>query len=197
MVSFKQLQANRANAKLSSGPKSARGKRAVALNAIKHGLSMPLALALPEAEHGQALLSIADLIAPECNNLEAARHIASNILEYERNESAQLDYFISCCLKPQGLPSGAVLEEAVRQRYPEYDMLQDSIDEELMLKSRPSKRWILGCMKIMERMRLEFVKSIQREQARAFKRWIASRRYLKRAANQLTKSLRSNVRSMP
>ena len=196
MVSDKQLHANRTNAKRSTGPKSAYGKRAAALNAIKNGLSMPLASVLPEAELGHALQSIADLIAPECKSPQTALHIASKILEFERNECAQLEFFISCGTKPQGLPSGAALEAAVRQRYPEYDMLQDSIDEELTLKSRPSKRWILGCMKLMERMRQELVKFSRRQQAREFKRWSSSQRYFKRAANQLTKSLKSNARSM-
>ena len=38
MVSPEKIAANRANAQKSTGPKTARGKRAVRLNALKHGL---------------------------------------------------------------------------------------------------------------------------------------------------------------
>mgnify|MGYP000284693978 CR=1 FL=1 len=125
MATDRQVQANRANAKYSSGPRSERGKRAVALNAIKHGLSMPLASALghPDGQDHPELQVIAELIAPECTSPGMARHIASTILEFERNEIAQREFFMSCCVETQGLPAGAQLAEAVRQHYPEYDML--------------------------------------------------------------------------
>lgn len=205
MATDKQLQANRVNAKRSSGPRSDRGKRAVALNAIKHGLSMPLSSALgrPDASrhgnghgHGHtALQTIADLITPECSSPEAARHIALTILEFERNETAQREFFMSCCAQPQGLPAGAQLIEAVRQRYPEYDMLQEYIDEELLLSARPDRRWIAKGMKIMQSLQQEFIQSRQQEQNEAVKRWKASQRYFKRAANQLAKALRADARA--
>ena len=197
MANDRQVQANRANAKRSSGPISERGKRAVALNAVKHGLSMPLSSALgqPDAQDHPALQAIAELIAPECTSLEAARHIASTILEFERNETAQREFFISCCVEPQGLPAGAELIEAVRQRYPEYDMLQDTMDEELLLNARPDRRWIAKGMKIMQNLQQEFIQARQQEQTEAVKRWKASQRYLKRAANQLAKALRADTRS--
>lgn len=196
MATDRQVQANRANAKRSIGPRSERGKRAVALNAIKHGLSMPLSSALgqPEGLDHPALQAIAELIAPECTSPEAARHIASTILEFERNETAQREFFMSCCVEPQGLPAGAELVEAVRQRYPEYDMMQELIDEELLLSARPDKRWIAKGMKIMQNLQQEFIQSCQQEQKDAWKRWGASQRYLKRAANQLAKALRTDTR---
>ena len=197
MATDRQVQANRVNARRSSGPRSERGKRAVALNAIKHGLSMPLASALgqPEGQDPPALQVIAELIAPECTSPEAARQIASTILEFERNETVQREFFISCCVEPQGLPAGAELVEAVRQRYPEYDMLQDAMDEELLLNARPDRRWIAKGMKIMQNLQREFIQSRQQEQKDAWKRWGTSQRYLKRAANQLAKALRADTRS--
>lgn len=63
------------------------------------------------------------MIAPECTSQDAARRIASTILEFERNETAHREFFMSCCVGLQGLPAGAQLVEAVRQHYPEYDML--------------------------------------------------------------------------
>ena len=42
MVSDRKLSANRENAKKSSGPKSHRGKRRSARNALSHGLAVPI-----------------------------------------------------------------------------------------------------------------------------------------------------------
>jgi hypothetical protein len=44
MASEKQIAANRANAKRSTGPKTAAGKMASSRNAFRHGLSAPLRL---------------------------------------------------------------------------------------------------------------------------------------------------------
>ena len=38
----RQLAANRRNARLGTGPRSAAGKRSVAVNALRHGLSIPV-----------------------------------------------------------------------------------------------------------------------------------------------------------
>ena len=137
------------------------------------------------------------MIAAECNSPGSARHIASTILEFERNEIAQREFFMSCCLETQGLPAGAQLVAAVRQHYPEYDMLQELIHEELEFKSRPDKRWIAKGMKVMQKMQLEFIHAHQQEQTDAVKRWKSSLRYMKRAANQLVKALRADTRSQP
>jgi hypothetical protein len=104
---------------------------------------------------------------------------------------------MSCCVEPQGLPAGAELVEAVRQRYPEYDMLQEAMDEELLLSARPDRRWIAKGMKIMQNMQLEFIQARQREQSEIVKRWKSSQRYLKREANQLAKALRADTRGQP
>jgi hypothetical protein len=42
MATERQIAANRANAKHSTGPKTKRGRRASSNNALKHGLSCPL-----------------------------------------------------------------------------------------------------------------------------------------------------------
>ena len=44
MTSLRKINANRANAKLSTGPKSALGRRRVSRNAHRHGLSIPVLL---------------------------------------------------------------------------------------------------------------------------------------------------------
>ena len=50
MTTQKQIAANRRNAQLSTGPKSAEGKEIVSRNAITHGLTASRAVVLPEEE---------------------------------------------------------------------------------------------------------------------------------------------------
>ena len=51
MVSPKKMAANRANAQKSTGPKTPRGKRAISLNALKHGsLSSRIEVMMGERE---------------------------------------------------------------------------------------------------------------------------------------------------
>src|SRR5215218_7521308 len=50
MASEKQIAANRANAKRSTGPKSALGKSKSSRNAVRHGLSRPLSIDAASAE---------------------------------------------------------------------------------------------------------------------------------------------------
>ena len=140
MATDNQLRANRANAKRSSGPRSEQGRRNVALNAIKHGLSMSVlnSLGLPDSPNHQALRSIADLISPEFSGPEAARDVAMNILNYERNETAQRELYVACCLE-QGLPSEAALQKDFMQRYPEFDLMKEAIHDELLLNTRPDR----------------------------------------------------------
>jgi len=49
MISDKQLEANRANAQKSTGPKSAAGKKRSSLNALRHGLTGQVVI-LPEED---------------------------------------------------------------------------------------------------------------------------------------------------
>jgi hypothetical protein len=60
MISIKQLQANRRNAALSTGPRSAAGKAAVRFNALRHGLRARAAL-LPGENDGDWQQLCADL----------------------------------------------------------------------------------------------------------------------------------------
>lgn len=63
MATTKQVEANRQNAKRSTGPKTAAGKAAVSGNALKHGLLTEAALLAGEDE--EAFASLADDLLAE------------------------------------------------------------------------------------------------------------------------------------
>lgn len=169
----------------------------MALNAIKHGLCIPIHTERVQhvGAQQQALDEIAKLIVPECISNESAHRIALTILELERNEAAQRLFFINNSVEPKRKPSGEALVELVRQRYPEYDMLQEAIEDELESKSRPDKRWISQGIKIMQQMQVDYLEFCQRAEAKELRRWKSSQRYLKRSANQLAKALRADTGS--
>jgi enoyl-CoA hydratase/carnithine racemase len=86
MISQRKLQANRANAGASTGPKSAAGKRRSARNARRHGLAVPvwsdvklaakaeqLASAIAGPHAPAALLALARPIAEAQIDLARAR----------------------------------------------------------------------------------------------------------------------------
>lgn len=171
----------------------------MALNAIQHGLSIPMGAAMdsmlapPDHSPHVALQAITDLIEPECIDAQAAQRIALTILEFERNEVAQREFFLLNSSAFKTKPTAQALAADFRQSIPEYEMLGQSIQAQLA-RVRPDKRWIASAFKAMHRLPQAHAKSIQQEQARAMRRWSASQRYLKRAANQLSKALRANAR---
>lgn len=55
MTSTRKIEANRKNARASTGPKTARGRARVAQNALRHGLSVPLCSDLASSEQVRAL----------------------------------------------------------------------------------------------------------------------------------------------
>ena len=89
MISLRKLQANRANARASTGPRSAAGKLKSARNARRHGLSVP-AWSDPvlSADAGTLSLEIAGLdAAPELRRL--ARVIAESQIDLKRVRQAR------------------------------------------------------------------------------------------------------------
>ena len=62
MATEKQIAANRANAKRSTGPKTARGKMVSSRNAYRHGLSRPLS---PSVDTSAKLEAIAQAVTGE------------------------------------------------------------------------------------------------------------------------------------
>ncbi len=83
MASEKQIAANRANAKRSTGPRSALGKLKSSRNAVRHGLSRPLPIDATSAE-AQAIAHA--LIADRADDQQqlAAAELAAAQLELLR-----------------------------------------------------------------------------------------------------------------
>jgi hypothetical protein len=79
MLSDKQLEANRANAQKSTGPKTEQGKRRSSLNAVRHGLAGQLVV-LPE-EDLAAFQQYSAKIVASFNDLQGAleRSLAEEI----------------------------------------------------------------------------------------------------------------------
>jgi len=88
MTSAKKRAANHANGlRLQAGRKQ-EGLRQASLNAMKHGLSLPV----DEAGFGKEISQIAELIRDECNDLAQAQEMAKRIIDFERNEAFLRDH---------------------------------------------------------------------------------------------------------
>lgn len=94
MVSQKQLEANRRNALMSTGPKTPEGKAAVSRNALKHGLlSKEVVL---DDESGEAFEEfhkelLADLAAEGALECELADRIAAQMWRLRRARRIELE----------------------------------------------------------------------------------------------------------
>ena len=85
-----RAEANRRNARRSTGPRTREGMARVARNALRHGLAVPVA-ALPEC--GDALRQLTVLIADEDTDaarLAAARRVAEATVDLRRIHTAKL-----------------------------------------------------------------------------------------------------------
>ena len=82
MATEKQIAANRANAKCSTGPRSAVGKSKSSRNAHRHGLSRPLRFHPATSERIEALVRL--LVGEDLTRLAAAAEFAEAQLELLR-----------------------------------------------------------------------------------------------------------------
>ena len=88
MTSAKQRAANHANGlRLQAGRKK-EDLRQTSLNAMKHGLSLPV----DEVGFGKEISQIAELIRGECTDLSQAQEMARRIIDFERNEAFLKDH---------------------------------------------------------------------------------------------------------
>ena len=194
MASPKQLAANRRNARRSTGPKSEEGRRRTAVNALSHGLSS----SHRPAEDIQAIQAVALLILEECGGAGDAFHLASKIIDYERNEARQREFLFDHLRDALGPPKppldGRALEQAIREQVPEYRDLQDLLEDELSSGARPNKREVAEVSRLLLRLKNEAMRERELEPVKALKRWQGSLRYLRRSSNQLVKLIRAVAR---
>ena len=88
MTSSRQRDANRRNARRSTGPRTAAGKAAARLNARRHGLAVPLR---SEPGADKEIERLADAIAGARSDLmDLARRIAEADIELRRIRQARL-----------------------------------------------------------------------------------------------------------
>ena len=83
MTSAKKRASNHANGLHFQAGRKKDGLRPVSLNAMKHGLSLPV----DEAGFGKEISQIAELIRDECTDLSQAQEMARRIIDFERNEA--------------------------------------------------------------------------------------------------------------
>jgi hypothetical protein len=93
MTSERKAQANRANAKNSTGPKTARGKVRAAGNARRLGLSVPVLADNVLSEQVAALTRAIAGEASDGNSFELARRIAEAQIDLQRVRQARHQFF--------------------------------------------------------------------------------------------------------
>ncbi len=114
-ISGRRRQANRANAKLSTGPKSRSGKARSSQNALRHGLNLPIwsdPTLAPEAE-GLAR-SIAGRKASNMK-IELARQIASAQVDINRVRRLRTN-MIGCLLSDPTFTKASALPEKIKSK---------------------------------------------------------------------------------
>jgi len=106
MLSLKQLAANRANAKKSTGPKTEEGKKRSSLNALRHGLTGQVSLMTDEdrAAHDAFSKGIIDDLKPVgAMELQLAQRIATD--SWRINRLAAFEDNIYCMWHDTNLPN--------------------------------------------------------------------------------------------
>ena len=88
MTSAKKRAANRANGLHLQAGRKQEGLRQASLNAMKHGLSLPV----DEVGFSKEIFQIAELIRDECTDFSQAQEMARRIIDFERNEAFLRDH---------------------------------------------------------------------------------------------------------
>src|SRR4051812_31014537 len=76
MATEKQIAANRANAKKSTGPKTAAGRLKSSRNALRHGLSLPLWIDIATLQQADAIVRLLTPDQTDEKKLTAASEVA-------------------------------------------------------------------------------------------------------------------------
>lgn len=181
MTSPRRLSANRANAKLSTGPSTRLGRLRSSRNSTTHGLSRPI----DPVTAGPLLKQVREVLILEGFDPRQAQELAFKIIDYERNIAVQRELYERWLegrlVDPIGIadhvyelePMMAWVEEfAVERLFPKIPEYEEPL--------RNAAKWIV------KRSR----ERVSRQVQFALRRSPESIRYLRRASNQLIKALR-------
>jgi hypothetical protein len=186
MASIAQRRANRRNALKSTGPKTKTGKFRASLNAVSHGLSAPADPAWRDGRVAAIEVALQGERLPEAD----VRRVAEAIFEFERNIAHQREIFATRHAgNDEGADESSHLEADAA--------LPDEIDEMLMIDERhggpgeDERAWLIEAQKFMRRQR-----RLQHARAKrdAVEEIVRGDRYMRRAANQLVRALKSSLK---
>jgi hypothetical protein len=96
-----KIKANRANARASTGPRTARGRASAARNALRHGLSQPVCSDPALCEEVEALAR--EIAGTEANAeiQELARRVAEAQIDLRRVRYARHQWLLDCLRNPR------------------------------------------------------------------------------------------------
>lgn len=181
MTSLKQRAANRRNAQHSTGPKSDVGRGRAAVNAIKHGLASPI----ETTAWGLKASELEALLQSEGIDVAEARELACRLVEFERNVDYQRQRFLEGI---SGEPPKQIIPDAAKKDIEvagQIAYLRGSKQTHLLGMDRPLAREM---QKFFEQVATLQIKQANRDAVQELKN---ADRYLRRAANQLIKQLKS------
>lgn len=181
MISLKQKAANRRNAKKSSGPKSDAGRRRAAINSVKHGLTAPI----ESTPWSSKVADLEGLLKSEGLGSSETHELAQRLVEFERNIDYQRQRFQE---EVEGRPKKQVIPDGAKQ-----DL---EVAGQIALLRGQKQTHLLGMDRPLAREMQKFFEQTAARQVREASRDVAMEvknadRYLRRAANQLIKKLKS------
>lgn len=179
MASLRKQQASRANSLRSTGPKSTLGKRLASQNARTHGLSV----ALPDEVIEPIVSRLVPLIMQDSISQHAARLVATNLVEYERNLDHERQAFMNNFINQQS------------QEFELNHIFETVFSDELVQQESLDPKQLRAMSKVQRQERISLMKSLKlltgTNRGMLKKAKDNSDRHYKRAANQLIKALRS------
>lgn len=187
MTTERQRLANRRNAQRSTGPKTKSGRKTAGQNALKHGLSS----SVRTGADTEQIKQIKHLLQEEISSLESAENTALKIWEYEKTE----EYMRALALREFAGP-GLIDHGALEQAHQEAIQLAIiSVLQERQLKRPGLSKAEKEQIKVLIQS-LKFLTRVANRKERttiddAYREYQSSRRYFKRASNQLIKAVKA------